>query len=206
MLVGDGGNAPLVVFRPCLETTVLPRKLSGLTGTSPVQIDWWRQWELHPPQTDCETVSPLRHMCPRNTGTACWCHPNHAEFWRLDCASWRTPCVMEIGALGGSRTHTSAMATRCSAAKPRAPWKIVGQEHNAATCGTQLPALCSCPSHNKERTPSPRHDAGVATGFLGGTFRCFGHTSHEALIVVILRAWDLFHYGRDQRLTSVSIA
>lgn len=84
-LVGDGGNAPLVVFRPCLETAVLQT-----AGRNITRMNWWRQWELHPPQTACKAVSPLRHMCPQ-TGTACWCRPNHAEFWRLDCASWRTP-------------------------------------------------------------------------------------------------------------------
>lgn len=59
-LVGDGGNAPLVVFRPFLMTSVLQT-----VGRIIARVYWWRQWELHPPQTDCETVSPLRHMCPR---------------------------------------------------------------------------------------------------------------------------------------------
>ena len=58
-LVGDGGNAPLVVFRPFLMTAVLQT-----AGRIIARANWWRQWELHPPQTDCETVSPLRHMCP----------------------------------------------------------------------------------------------------------------------------------------------
>src|SRR5208282_1542757 len=78
-----------------------------------------------------------------------------------------------------------------SASKPRAHGKL-GQEHNAALCGTRLVVLCSCPDHNKERTPSHQHYAGVATGFLGGTFWCFGHTSHEALIIVIYGHWDRF--------------
>jgi hypothetical protein len=59
-LVGDGGNAPLVVFRPSLMTAVLQT-----AGRIITRVNWWRQWELHPSQTDCETVSPLRHMCPR---------------------------------------------------------------------------------------------------------------------------------------------
>ncbi len=98
---------------------------------------------------------------------------------------------LEFGALGGSRTRTSALATQYSAPKPRAHGNC-GQEHNAASCGTRLVVLCSCPDHNKERTPSHQHYTGVATGFLGGTFWCFGHTSHEALIIVIYGHWDRF--------------
>lgn len=60
-LVGDGGNAPLVVFRPSLATAVL-----RTAGRIITRVNWWRQWELHPPQTVCKTVSPLRHMGPRN--------------------------------------------------------------------------------------------------------------------------------------------
>ena len=108
------------------------------------------------------------------------------------------PTVSEIGALGGNRTRTSALATRCSATKLRTHRKIVGQEHNAAMCGTQLLALCSCPVHNKERTPSPRRIAGVATGLSRWTFRCFGHTSHEAL-KLLLEAWESFDQGRTVR-------
>jgi hypothetical protein len=81
--------------------------------------------------------------------------------------------TLEFGALGGSRTRTSAMATRNSAAKLQAPRKY-GHEHNAASCGTRLVALCSCPDHNKERTPSHQHDTGAATGFHGGRFGVSG--------------------------------
>jgi hypothetical protein len=59
-LVGDGGTAPLVGFRPSFRTAVLQT-----AGRIITRVNWWRQWELHPSQTDCETVSPLRHMCPR---------------------------------------------------------------------------------------------------------------------------------------------
>jgi hypothetical protein len=37
-----------------------------------------------------------------------------------------------------------------------------------------LVALCSCPDHNKERTPSHQHDTGAATGFHGGRFGVSG--------------------------------
>ena len=84
-LVGDGGNAPLVIFRPCFMTTVLQ------TAGRIITRHWWRQWELHPPQTDCKTASPLRHMCPR-TGTVGRCCPDRVGFWRPDCARWRPPC------------------------------------------------------------------------------------------------------------------
>src|SRR5271163_3289660 len=47
-LVGDGGNVPVVVFPPCFETTVPQAAGQNITQAS---LNWWRQWELHPPQT-----------------------------------------------------------------------------------------------------------------------------------------------------------
>jgi hypothetical protein len=178
-LVGDGGNAPLVVFRACFATAVLQTADRNIThGSELVETVGVA------PTTNClqGSLAATAHVSPNWHGVLVPPQPRRVLETQLRELAHAVDCG--IGALGGSRTRTSALATRCSAAKPQAPGKW-GQEHNAASCGTRLVALCSCPDHNKERTPSHQPDAGVATGFLGGTFWCFGHTSQEALIVVI---------------------
>jgi len=68
--------------------------------------------------------------------------------------------------------------------------EIVGQEHHAALArhSTACPVFLPT-AHNKEQTPFPPHQGTEPRVFHGGTFRCFGHTSHEALCGFEISDW-----------------
>ena len=65
---------------------------------------------MHPPQTDCETVSPLRYMCPRQkmarrVGAA----PTPSSFG--DSTALTGARRVKTGAVGGNCTRAGSLAT-----------------------------------------------------------------------------------------------
>src|ERR1043166_2884007 len=88
---------------------------------TPFSANWWRQRELHPSQTSCEEVSPLRHMCSReeNGALGSWVDGITGSIHHSKTPLPHHP-ILQIGALGGNRTRASALATQCSAIELRA--------------------------------------------------------------------------------------
>src|SRR5712664_465998 len=115
-------------------------------------------------------MTPAWHIRPDSHGDR--------RFWRPSCCYYTTDVLVRSAGIAPAPDRWQRPML---AATPRPHIrKIVGQEHNAATCGTQLLTCVPARYTTKNEHLHPgacRHGHWISRW----TFRCFGHTSHEAL-------------------------